>query len=64
MPVGARMDEVEEAYFRLTLKYTQDNKTRAAELLGISLRTLHNRILTYGNLKADNQEKATTATGD
>jgi len=68
MPVGARMDEVEEAYFRLTLKYTQDNKTRAAELLGISLRTLHNRILTYGNLKADrgenNQEKARSAAGD
>jgi DNA-binding NtrC family response regulator len=68
MPVGARMDEVEEAYFRLTLKYTQDNKTRAAELLGISLRTLHNRILTYGNLKADgsenNREKARSAAGD
>jgi DNA-binding NtrC family response regulator len=64
MPVGARMDEVEEAYFRLTLKYTQDNKTRAAELLGISLRTLHNRILTYGNLKADNREKANSAAGD
>jgi DNA-binding NtrC family response regulator len=68
MPVGARMDEVEEAYFRLTLKYTQDNKTRAAELLGISLRTLHNRILTYGNLKADSrenkQEKVRSAAGD
>jgi transcriptional regulator with PAS, ATPase and Fis domain len=47
MPVGARMDEVEEAYLRLTLKYTNDNKTRAAEILGLSLRTLHNRISTY-----------------
>jgi DNA-binding NtrC family response regulator len=42
--VGARMEEVEEAYLRLTLKYTNDNKTRAAEILGLSLRTLHNRI--------------------
>jgi DNA-binding NtrC family response regulator len=52
MPVGARMEEVEEAYLRLTLKYTNDNKTRAAEILGLSLRTLHNRINAYGNLKA------------
>jgi transcriptional regulator with PAS, ATPase and Fis domain len=51
MPVGARMDEVEEAYLRLTLKYTSDNKTRAAEILGLSLRTLHNRILLWNNGK-------------
>jgi DNA-binding NtrC family response regulator len=49
MPVGARMEEVEEAYLRLTLKYTNDNKTRAAEILGLSLRTLHNRINSYGS---------------
>jgi len=47
MPVGARMDQVEEAYLRLTLKYTNDNKTRAAEILGLSLRTLHNRLSSY-----------------
>jgi transcriptional regulator with PAS, ATPase and Fis domain len=52
MPVGARMEEVEEAYLRLTLKHTNDNKTRAAELLGLSLRTLHNRISSYSNGKA------------
>jgi DNA-binding NtrC family response regulator len=52
MPVGARMEEVEEAYLRLTLKYTNDNKTRAAEILGLSLRTLHNRISAYGQAKA------------
>jgi DNA-binding NtrC family response regulator len=51
MPVGARMEEVEEAYLRLTLKYTNDNKTRAAEILGLSLRTLHNRINAYGDTK-------------
>jgi DNA-binding NtrC family response regulator len=51
MAVGARMEEVEEAYLRLTLKYTNDNKTRAAEILGLSLRTLHNRINSYGEPK-------------
>jgi len=51
MPVGARMVEVEEAYLRLTLKHTNDNKTRAAEILGLSLRTLHNRIGSNGERK-------------
>jgi len=50
-PVGGRMSDVEEAYLRLTLKYTNDNKTRAAEILGLSLRTLHNRISSYGDGK-------------
>jgi DNA-binding NtrC family response regulator len=52
MPVGARMDEVEEAYLRLTLKYTNDNKTRAAEILGLSLRTLHNRVNSYAEARS------------
>ncbi len=45
------MEEVEEAYLRLTLKYTNDNKTRAAEILGLSLRTLHNRVNAYSQPK-------------
>jgi DNA-binding NtrC family response regulator len=49
VPVGARMEEVEQAYLRLTLKYTKDNKTRAAQMLGLSLRTLHNKIRLNGN---------------
>ena len=52
MPVGARMEEVEEAYLRLTLKHTNDNKTRAAEILGLSLRTLHNRVNSYTETKS------------
>jgi DNA-binding NtrC family response regulator len=57
MPVGARMEEVEEAYLRLTLKYTKDNKTRAAEILGLSLRTLHNRI----NASSDGKSRSAGA---
>ena len=40
--VGTPMSEVEQAY--LVLKHTNNNKTRAAEILGISLRTLQNRV--------------------
>jgi DNA-binding NtrC family response regulator len=62
MSVGARMDEVEEAYLRLTLRHTRNNKTRAAELLGLSLRTLHNRILAYNNAKQKNASAGKIAT--
>jgi DNA-binding protein Fis len=37
------MSEVEQAYIDLVLKHTNNNKTRAAEILGLSLRTLQNR---------------------
>jgi transcriptional regulator with PAS, ATPase and Fis domain len=49
VPVGVPMSDVEESYIRLTLKHTQNNKTRAAELLGLCLRTLHNKIRSYEN---------------
>ena len=31
-----------------TLEATNNNKTRAAEILGISLKTLHNKLKEYG----------------
>lgn len=52
VPVGTRMSDVEETYLRLTLKFTGNNKTRAAALLGLSLRTLHNKLRTYESGKA------------
>ncbi|HEX7423773.1 MAG TPA: helix-turn-helix domain-containing protein [Terriglobales bacterium] len=32
-----------------TLAHTRNNKTRAAEILGISLKTLHNKLKEYGS---------------
>ncbi|MGA2116438.1 MAG: sigma-54 dependent transcriptional regulator [Bryobacteraceae bacterium] len=49
--VGSRMAEVEEAYTRLTLQHTKNNRRRAAFLLGISLRTLQNRLRSYDTAK-------------
>ena len=34
-----------------TLEHTQNNKTRAAEILGISLKTLHNKLKEYGDTR-------------
>jgi DNA-binding NtrC family response regulator len=41
---GTTVDEVERRLILLTLDHTRNNKTRAAEILGISLKTLHNKL--------------------
>ncbi|MDE3168787.1 MAG: sigma-54-dependent Fis family transcriptional regulator, partial [Acidobacteriota bacterium] len=46
-PIGTTVDEVERELIFQTLAGTNQNKTRAAELLGISLKTLHNKLKEY-----------------
>ena len=41
---GTTIEEAERRLIMLTLEYTGNNKTRAAEILGISLKTLHNKL--------------------
>ncbi len=41
---GTTVDEAEMRLIEITLAHTGQNKTRAAELLGISLKTLHNKL--------------------
>jgi transcriptional regulator with PAS, ATPase and Fis domain len=41
---GTTVDEAERQLIELTLEHTGGNKTRAAEMLGISLKTLHNKL--------------------
>jgi len=52
---GTTVDEAERRLIDITLAHTGGNKTRAAELLGISLKTLHNKL---------NRMKAETAVED
>jgi DNA-binding NtrC family response regulator len=45
---GSTVDEAERALIELTLKHTNGNRTRAAALLGISQKTLFNKLREYG----------------
>ncbi len=46
---GLTVAEAERRLIIETLNFTQNNKTRAAEMLGISLKTLHNKLKEYEN---------------
>ena len=48
IPVGSTIDHAERALIELTLEHTKNNKTRAAEILGISQKTLFNKLREYG----------------
>jgi DNA-binding NtrC family response regulator len=44
LTAGTTVDEAERKLILLTLDHMHNNKTRAAEVLGISLKTLHNKL--------------------
>jgi DNA-binding NtrC family response regulator len=44
---GMTVAEAERRLIYETLTYTENNKTRAAEMLAISLKTLHNKLKEY-----------------
>jgi DNA-binding NtrC family response regulator len=48
VPTGSPIRELERVHLEKTLAMTQGNRTQAAELLGISIRTMRNRIREYG----------------
>jgi DNA-binding NtrC family response regulator len=45
---GLKVEEMERQLIALTLESTGGNRSRAAELLGVSLRTVRNKIRAYG----------------
>ena len=56
IPVGTRVEQAEKSIILMTLAHTKNNKTRAADILGISLKTLFNKLKEYGSAPAAEQE--------
>ena len=48
-PIGTPLEEIERQMILHTLEKTGNNKTRAAEMLEISLKTLHNKWKEYSS---------------
>ncbi len=55
--VGTTVGEAEKLLILKTLESTSNNKTRAAEILAISLKTLHNKLKEYGSAAAEAADK-------
>ncbi|MBL8150689.1 MAG: sigma-54-dependent Fis family transcriptional regulator [Blastocatellia bacterium] len=51
LPIGTPLEEVERQVILNTLLKTDNNKTRTAEILQISLKTLHNKLKAYKEAK-------------
>ncbi|HUA59930.1 MAG TPA: sigma-54 dependent transcriptional regulator [Verrucomicrobiae bacterium] len=56
--VGTTVEDAEKALILRTLEHTHNNKTRAAVILGISLKTLHNKLKEYGVSQAPSMGSA------
>jgi two-component system response regulator FlrC len=48
LQAGMTVDEAEKLLILKTLEHTGQNRTRAAKMLGLSVRTLRNKLHTYG----------------
>jgi DNA-binding NtrC family response regulator len=49
VPIGTSLEEAAKQLILSTLASQDNNKTRAAQVLGISLKTLHNKLKAYGS---------------
>lgn len=58
LEVGTTVEQAEKMLILKTLAANNNNKTRAAEVLGISLKTLHNKLKEYGNVSSAASESA------
>lgn len=47
IPAGMKLEELERKYILQTLYFAHQNRTKTAEILGISIRTLRNKINQY-----------------
>ena len=60
---GMTVDEAEQKLILVTLDAASGNKTRAAEMLGISLKTLHNKLNRFKESGASSASGPSGASG-
>jgi len=48
IPLGTSLEEVQKTYVVKTLNYCSNNKTHAARVLGVSRKTLYDKLLRWG----------------
>ncbi len=56
LPLGSPLAEAEEQLIYATLDYCNGNKTHTAEVLGVSLKTLYNRLNGYQSKSPNHEE--------
>jgi len=61
IPVGIPVEEAERRLILRTLSHLGGNKSRAAKVLGISLKTLYNRLHAYGEMPPGGGDDRETA---
>jgi len=49
LPIGITMADAERELFLATLRHCGGNKRRTADVLGVSLKTVYNKLLGYAN---------------
>ncbi|HYD78822.1 MAG TPA: sigma-54 dependent transcriptional regulator [Paucimonas sp.] len=62
LPLGSRLADAEQQLICATLGHCGGNKTRAAEVLGVSLKTLYNRLNEYEHKSAESSTARATKT--
>jgi DNA-binding NtrC family response regulator len=62
IPIGTAMDDIEREVILRTLAANAGNKTATAEVLGISRRSIYNKLALYG-LGSDDQPLEPIAVG-
>ena len=64
IPVGIPLEEVEKSHILQTLDDCRGNKTRAAQQLGITIKTLYNKLHRYGAIRTPLAEAPESALGE
>jgi DNA-binding NtrC family response regulator len=64
VPLDQPLDEIEKRYIVAVYEKAKHNKTLAAKLLGIGLKTLYRKLVKYGMIKISEAEEAVAGAGD